>query len=63
MSGLRDAQRFARELLPHVPNAGVFVFDADTRMCFADGDVLRRQGFTPEHVIGRRAGGVLPEEV
>ncbi len=57
---LDEAERFARELLPHVPHSAVFVFDAQTRLRFAEGAVMRRLGFRPEDVIGRRPPDVLP---
>ncbi len=58
--GLDEAERFARALLPHVPHSAVFVFDVQTRLRFADGEVMRRLGFRPEDVIGRRPPDVVP---
>ena len=60
---LEEAERFARVLLPHVPNAAVFVFDAEIRFRFADGEVMRRHGFRSEEVVGRTAAEVLPPEM
>ena len=60
LAGLEEAERFARELLPHAPHSAVFVFDVDTRVRFAEGEVMRRLGFRPEDVIGRKPPDVLP---
>ena len=60
LADLEEAERFARALLPHVPNAAVFVFDAQTRLRFADGEVMRRLGFRSEDVVGRTPAEVLP---
>ena len=57
--GLDEAERFARQLLPHVPHSAVFVFDTQTQLRFAEGEVMRRLGFRPEDVIGRRAPDVM----
>ena len=54
-----SAVEFATALLPHTAHAGAFVFDRDYVVRYADGVVLRDRGYTPEVVIGRRAGDVL----
>ena len=58
--GLEEAERFARELLGHVPHGAVFVFDPGTRLLFADGELMRRLGYEPGHVTGRLAAEILP---
>ncbi len=58
--GSDEAERFARELLPHVPHDAVFLFDARMRIRFCGGDLMRRLGFQPEHVAGRLVEEVLP---
>jgi diguanylate cyclase (GGDEF)-like protein/PAS domain S-box-containing protein len=58
--GLTEAERFARELLLHAPDAAAFVFDTQTRLRFADGGIMRRLGFRSEEVVGRTPAEVLP---
>jgi len=60
LTGLAGAREFARALLPHAPHAAAFVFDLDLRLCFADGEALRRRDFNPSSLLGRPASEALP---
>lgn len=35
-------------------------FDLDLRLCFADGEALRRRDFNPSSLLGRPASEALP---
>ena len=58
--GFDSAVDFATALLPHTAHAGVFIFDTEYVIHFADGPVLRDRGYSPDVVIGRRANDLLP---
>ena len=60
LADLEEAERFARQLVPHVPHAAVFVLDEEMRLRFAEGGVLRRLALRPADVVGRAAADVLP---
>jgi len=58
--GFAEAIRTAEETLRRIPEAAVFVFDADYRLRWAEGPALRRGGHDPAEILGRELQHVLP---
>ena len=60
--GFEAAEGFARALLPHAPDAAVFVVDRRFSVRLADGPALRRGNYDGGQLVGRRLGDVLPAD-
>jgi PAS domain S-box-containing protein len=59
---LRASEARSRILLEHLPDALVLFFDRDERFLYAAGRLLETTGWTPEELVGRRVGELLPPD-
>jgi diguanylate cyclase (GGDEF)-like protein/PAS domain S-box-containing protein len=50
-----------RQLVAHLPNAAVYLYDQDLRFVLADGEAMRVAGLNPADVIGRRLPEIVSE--
>jgi diguanylate cyclase (GGDEF)-like protein/PAS domain S-box-containing protein len=60
---LQHSEEFVSQLLQNFPNGSVSVFDKDLCYVFAEGDVQKQIGLSPETVIGRNLRELLPAEL
>ena len=56
-------EKLYRTLARNIPATAVLLFDRELRYTLADGEQLRRQGFSQEHLEGRTIWEAFPKEI
>jgi diguanylate cyclase (GGDEF)-like protein/PAS domain S-box-containing protein len=59
---LQTSEGLLRTLVEHLPDIGLFIFDADRRILTVGGQALSKGGFLPINLIGRSLGELISEE-
>jgi PAS domain S-box-containing protein len=59
---LGQSENFVRQLLRNFPNGSVNVFDRDLRYLLAEGQGLRREGLSPEMLVGKTLHDLFPKK-
>lgn len=60
---LQRSNLLYRTLVSSLPGIDVFLFDRDLRFSLVDGKLVRKLGFEPDDLVGRRLADLLPPDL